>query len=102
MAFHSMDNSQSMNRSTTSYDIYMSKQSFSILYSGGPSFRKMDVYVDGILVGTINQKAKRAAFQQRWDYPGQFELGAHTINIVFVGREGSSDFYGSLDAILVR
>ncbi|MBE0684193.1 MAG: hypothetical protein IH589_19995 [Anaerolineales bacterium] len=77
-------------------------QSFSILYSGGPSFRKMDVYVDGILVGTINQKAKRAAFQQRWDYPGQFELGAHTINIVFVGREGSSDFYGSLDAILVR
>ena len=76
-------------------------QSFSVLYKGGPYFNAIDVYVDGTLVGTINQKLSTAAFQQRWDYPGQLISGKHTLKLVFkAATSGMSR--GSVDAVLVR
>ena len=76
-------------------------QSFSVLYKGGPYFNAIDVYVDGALVGTINQKLSTAAFQQRWDYPGQLPLGKHTLKLVFkAATSGMSR--GSVDAVIVR
>jgi parallel beta-helix repeat protein len=42
-------------------------QSFSILYMSWSDARKIDVYVDDTLVGTINDKRKGAATPQRWD-----------------------------------
>jgi hypothetical protein len=77
-------------------------QSFSVLYKTGSAFRKMDVYVDDILVGTINQKANSASFQQRWDFPGQLVPGSHTLKLVFVTPNKSNKTNGSVDAVIVR
>lgn len=76
-------------------------QSFSILYKGGPYFNAIDVYVDGTLVGTIDQKLSSAAFQQRWDYPGQLTAGKHTLKLVFKAAKGGMS-RGSVDAVIVR
>ena len=76
-------------------------QAFSILYKGGITFSKFDVYVDGILVGTLNQKLLAAAYQQRWDYPGQLALGNHTLKLVFKVTSSTIN-RGSLDAVIVR
>jgi hypothetical protein len=77
-------------------------QSFSILYSAGNSYRKMDVYVDGALVGTIDQESNSSAFQQRWDYPGRLAIGNHTLKLVFVTSDTSNRTNGSIDAVIVR
>lgn len=71
-------------------------QSFSILYTDGLSYRRMSVYVDGVLVETIYRKTDITTYQQRWDYPGQLTPGAHTLQLVFVNGQGS------LDAVIVR
>lgn len=75
-------------------------QSFSLIYKGGPSYRTMDVYIDGILVATINQRHEVSTYKARWDYPGQLSLGEHTLKLVFVTR--SSNTNGSLDAVIIR
>ena len=76
-------------------------QSFSIIYKGGVTFSKFDVYVDGILVATLDQKLSTATYQKRWDYPSQFTYGNHMLKLVF--RVTSSTVYrGSLDAVIVR
>ena len=68
---------------------------------GGITFSKFDIYVDGALVGTLDQKLAAATYQVRWDYPGQFALGNHTLKLVF--RVTSSTVNrGSLDAVIVR
>lgn len=74
--------------------------SFSILYTGGPAFRSMDVYVDDILVGSINQQVGSRTYQLRWDYTGTLEAGAHILKLVFVSNGDSNR--GSVDAILIR
>jgi hypothetical protein len=57
--------------------------------------------VDGALVGTLDQKLSAATYQVRWDYPGQFALGNHSLKLVF--KVTSSTVYrGSLDAVIVR
>jgi hypothetical protein len=76
-------------------------QSFSILYKGGITFSKFDVYVDGVLVGTLNQKLGAAAYQQRWDYPGQLTPGNHTLKLVFKVTSSTIN-RGSVDAVIVR
>ena len=77
-------------------------RSFSVLYKGGKAFGKMDVYVDGKFVGTINQQQK-AAFQSRWDYPGQLAFGNHTLKLIFVTNKRAKDrVRGSLDAVIVH
>lgn len=76
-------------------------QSFSILYTGGSSFRNMDVYVDEILVGSVNERMGSQTYQVRWDYSGQLTPGSHTLKLVFVAKKGNNT-KGSLDAVIVR
>lgn len=75
-------------------------QSFSVIYKGGPSYRKLDVYVDGVLVATIDERHDVSTYQVRWDYPGQFPLGQHTLKLVFVTTSSSTN--GSVDAVIVH
>jgi hypothetical protein len=75
-------------------------QSFSILYKGGPSYRNVDVYVDGVLVGTINQRHDASTYKARWDFAGQLPLGQHTLKLVFVTT--GTTYNGSVDAVIVR
>ena len=75
-------------------------QSFSIIYKGGPSYRKMDVYIDNVLVDTIDQRQDVSTYKARWDYPSQLSPGQHTLKLVFVTTSSSTS--GSLDAVLVR
>jgi hypothetical protein len=75
--------------------------SFSLIYKGGITFSKFDVYVDGALVGTLDQKLGAATYQVRWDYPGQLALGNHTLKLVFQVTSATIN-RGSLDAVIVR
>jgi len=75
-------------------------QFFSLIYKGGPSYRKMNVYVDGTLVATIDERRDVSTYKARWDYPGQLPLGQHTLKFVFVTTSSSTN--GSVDAVIVR
>jgi hypothetical protein len=75
-------------------------QSFSLIYKGGPSYRKMDLYLDNVLVATIDERFDVSTYKARWDYPGQFPLGQHTLKLVFVTTSSSTN--GSVDAVIVR
>jgi parallel beta-helix repeat protein len=74
-------------------------ESFSIFYTSGPSYGKMKVYVDGVLVGTINQKTSAVRYQMRWDYPGQLTPGSHVLKLVV---SNPVNIYSSLDQVIVR
>lgn len=73
-------------------------QSFSILFRTGPNYRNVDIYVDGVLVGTINQRGG-IKYQQRWDYFGQLTSGSHTLELV---TRNKANTYISFDALIVR
>ena len=75
-------------------------QSFSLIYKGGPSYRKLDVYVDGNLVATLNEQLDVSKYKVRWDYPAQLSAGPHTLKLVFVTTSSSTN--GSVDAVIVR
>ena len=77
-------------------------QSFSVIYKGGSASRKMDVYVDNVLAGTIDERASLSTFQLRWDYSGQLSPGNHTLKLVFVTTNTSGGTNGSIDAVIVR
>ena len=74
-------------------------QSFSILYTKGPSYSTMAIYIDNLLVGSLNQKSPELRFQQRWDYAGQLSSGTHTLKLVFTGPANTE---GTLDAVIIR
>jgi len=74
-------------------------QSFSIIYTGDPSFRKMDIYVDDVYIGTINQQKARTKYQLRWDSPRQFTYGNHTLKLVVNSRKNT---HNSIDQVIVR
>jgi len=74
-------------------------QSFSLLYTTGKSFGKMDVYIDNQLIATLNQKTSLNQFQQRWDYQGTLPAGQHELKLIFSGPD---NLKGSLDAVVVR
>jgi hypothetical protein len=76
-------------------------QSFSIIYKGGVTYGKIDVYVDDVLVGTLNQKLATTAYQKRWDFPGQLPAGNHTLKLVFKAVSSTIN-RGSLDAVIIR
>src|SRR6266508_1568562 len=76
-------------------------QSFSLIYKGGITFSKFDIYVDNALVGTLDQKLGAATYQVRWDYPGQLVLGNHTLKLVFKVTSATVN-RGSLDAVIIR
>ena len=73
-------------------------ESFSIIYKTGPLFGKMDVYVDGNLVHTLDQKTATALFQQKWSYPGTLTAGSHQLKLVY---SGPSNARVSLDAVSI-
>ena len=77
-----------------------SGQSFSIIYKGGPSYRKMDVYIDGLLAATIDERHDTSTYKARWDYPGQLSPGPHALKLVFVTTGSTTN--GSVDAVIVR
>jgi hypothetical protein len=77
-------------------------QSFSVIYKGGASYQKMDVYVDDVLVGTIDEKASTTTYQQHWDFPGQLTQGQHTLKLVLIKTSTSSKAIGTIDAVVVR
>jgi hypothetical protein len=76
-------------------------QSFSIIYKGGVTFGKLDVYVDGVLVGTLNQKLTTTTYQSRWDYPGQLAYGNHILKLVFKVTSATVN-RSSVDAVIIR
>lgn len=73
-------------------------QSFSILYSANSKYGNLDIYVDGVMVGSINQQASQNLYQQRWDYPGQLSSGKHELRMVFSGAQKAQ---ASLDSVIV-
>ena len=75
-----------------------SGQKFSVIYKTGPVFGKVDVYVDGKLVGTINQNTSTALFQQKWVYGSTLATGSHKLKMVFTGPAGGK---GSVDAVSI-
>ena len=74
-------------------------QSFSILYTMGPSYSTMAVYVDDLQVGSFDQQSSGLQYQKRWDYPSQLSSGSHTLKLVFTGP---ADTLGTLDAVIVH
>jgi hypothetical protein len=88
-------------RSGSFITLPFSGQSFSIIYKGGVTYGKMHVYVDDVLVATLDQKLSESTYQKRWDYPDQLASGDHTLRLVF---EPASDTVnkGSLDAVIIR
>ncbi|MGB8982978.1 MAG: right-handed parallel beta-helix repeat-containing protein [Anaerolineales bacterium] len=84
----------------SSVTFQFSGQSFSLIYKGGPSYRKMDVYLDDVLVATIDQRHDVSTYKARWDYTGQLSAGQHTLKLVFVTTSSSTS--GSVDAVIVR
>ena len=72
---------------------------FTILYTNGPSFSTIDVYVDNVLVGTINEYTKTIRYQRSWTCPKALAYGAHEIKLVFTGPAPTR---GNVDAILVK
>jgi hypothetical protein len=76
-------------------------QSFSLIYKGGITYSKLDIYIDGVRVATLDEKLSAAAYQKRWDYPSQLVLGQHTLKLIC--RVTSSTVNRcSLDAVIVR
>jgi hypothetical protein len=75
-------------------------QSFSVIYKGGPSYRKMDLYIDGLLSATLDERHDVSTYKARWDYPGQLSPGPHTLKLVFVTTSSSTN--GSVDAVIIR
>jgi hypothetical protein len=73
-------------------------QSFTIIYKAGPLLGKMDIYVDGTLIGTLNEYASSATYQKKWKYSGTLATGSHKLKLVLVG---TSDTRGSIDGVSV-
>ena len=90
------------NRKDASVTFNFTGQSFSILHKSGPEFGKMDVYVDGVLLGSVNERTAKSSFQQRWNYTGQLAPGNHTLKLVFAVSKKSNRISGSIDAVIVR
>ncbi len=84
----------------SSVSFHFTGQSFSIIYKGGPSYRNMDVYIDNVLVATIDQRLDASKYKVRWDYPGHLSPGTHTLELVFVTTGSTTS--GSLDAVIIR
>lgn len=74
-------------------------QKFSLIYKTGPLFGKMDIYVDGARVYTLNQNTSSQMFQQKWSYGGTLAAGTHTLKLVFAS--GPTDGRVSIDAVSI-
>jgi hypothetical protein len=86
---------QTLNSSVT---FSFTGQKFSVIYKTGPLFGKMNVYVDGTLVGTINQYTATATFQKKWSYGGTLTAGTHKLKLVYASPSGARV---SVDAVSI-
>jgi hypothetical protein len=73
-----------------------SGQSFTLVYKAGPYMGKMEIYVDGRLLTTLNQYASSPIYQKKWIYSGTLTTGSHQLKLVFV-----SGVQSSLDAVSI-
>jgi len=73
-------------------------QSFTIIYKAGPLLGKMEIYVDGKLITTLDQKAASPTYQKKWKYSDTLASGSHKLKLVFVGP---TDARASLDAVSI-
>lgn len=74
-------------------------QAFSILYTSGSGYSRINIYLDGVLAGTLNEKTSKIRFQQVWNYQGQLSAGTHTLRLIFVGAPKTK---GSFDAVIIK
>jgi hypothetical protein len=82
----------------SSVSLAFTGQSFSVVYTAGPSYGTMAVYVDNKMVGSINEQSSSLRYQQHWNYAGQLSGGTHTLKLVFTGPANTE---GTLDAVIV-
>jgi hypothetical protein len=73
-------------------------QTFTVIYKTGSAFGKMNVYVDGALVGTIDQYSASPMVQQKWSYNGTLTAGTHKLKLVYASP---SNARVSLDAVSI-
>jgi hypothetical protein len=71
---------------------------FTVIYKSGPLFGNIDVYVDGQLIGTIDQRTNKQQFQNEWHFDGTLAEGSHELTLIFAGP---ADARASLDAVIV-
>ncbi len=72
---------------------------FTVIYKTGPLFGKMDIFVDGVLVNTLDQNTSTSLYQQRWSYGGTLSTGTHQLRLVY--SNGPSNGRVSIDAVSV-
>lgn len=70
---------------------------FTVVYKSGPTFGKLEVYVDGSYIDAIDQRSDKGQAQQKWSYSGLAD-GGHELKLVFIGPDGAK---GSLDAVTI-
>ena len=54
----------------------------SLVYTGLTNRGLMNVFIDGSLIATINQKTTALAWKQQWDSPLLGDSGPHTLQLV--------------------
>jgi hypothetical protein len=59
----------------------------SLIYTENANRGKLDVYLDGSKIGTIDQYRETVAYQQRW-MSGSLGLGRHKLKLVHAGPNG--------------
>lgn len=74
-------------------------QRFTLLYKTGPQFGKMTVYLDGVLLLTLDQNTTYHLYQRKWVYGGLLSQGVHQIKLVY--SKGPVNGRVSIDAISV-
>ena len=74
-------------------------QKFSIIYKSGSLYGNMEIYVDGVLVHTLNQNSASSVYQQKWSYSGTLSPGTHQLRLVY--SSGPGDGRITLDAVSV-
>jgi len=68
---------------------------FDLLYTAGPSFGKLAIYVDNVLETTLNQYRNTTAYQRRWSST-TYSDAMHTVRLVHVSGK-----YVSVDGIQI-
>lgn len=66
-------------------------ESFSVIYTDGANYRRMEVYLDGNLIQTIMRSSSKTKYQMQWDYPGMLSNGQHVVKLVFPNGRGTFD-----------
>lgn len=61
--------------------IHFAGNKVSIIYTGLSNRGILNVYIDGILIGSVNEYSATAAFQQRWTSPVLEESGSHVLEL---------------------